>query len=95
MATVMGSIWWLPGDFAGYLKLPKAIVAQAAQVKQKEFPSLSEAEELLNTMPSKSLVDLRARAIFALAFSCKRTNVRFCEPFNKRSFLEQLCEYGK
>ena len=58
----------LPRDFAGYLKLPKAIMARSAQVKQKEFPSLSEAEELLNAMPSKSLVDLRARAIFALAF---------------------------
>lgn len=58
----------LPGDFAGYLKLPKAIVAQAAQVKQKDYPTLFEAEELLDAMPSKSLVDLRARAIFALAF---------------------------
>ncbi len=58
----------LPRDFAGYLKLPKAVVARSAQVKQKEYPSLSEAEELLNAMPSKSLVDLRARAIFALAF---------------------------
>ncbi|MGB7243927.1 MAG: phage integrase N-terminal SAM-like domain-containing protein [Sulfitobacter sp.] len=58
----------LPRDFAGYLKLPKAVVARSVQVKQKEFPSLSEAEELLNEMPSKSLVDLRARALFALAF---------------------------
>lgn len=58
----------LPRDFAGYLKVPKAVLAQAAHVKQKEFPSLSEAEELLNAMPSKSLVDLRACAIFALAF---------------------------
>ncbi len=58
----------LPKDFAGYLKLPKAVLARSAQVKQKEFPSLSEAEVLLNAMPSKSLVDLRARALFALAF---------------------------
>ncbi|MFU1607558.1 tyrosine-type recombinase/integrase [Sulfitobacter pontiacus] len=58
----------LPGDFAGYLKLPKAIVAQATQVKQKDYPTLFEAEELLDAMPCKSLVDLRARAIFALAF---------------------------
>ncbi|NRB17763.1 MAG: site-specific integrase [Rhodobacteraceae bacterium] len=58
----------LPGDFAGYLKLPRSVVAQSAQVKQRKFPSLSEAEELLSAMPSKSLVDLRARALFALAF---------------------------
>ena len=58
----------LPKDFAGYLKLPKAVVARSAQVRRKEFPSLSEAEELLISMPSKSLVDLRARALFALAF---------------------------
>jgi integrase len=58
----------LPKDFAGYLKLPKAIVAKSAQVKRKEFPGLPEAEKLLNAMPSESLVDQRARAIFALAF---------------------------
>jgi len=58
----------LPRDFDGYLKLSKAVLAQAAQVKQKDYPTLSEAEELLDAMPSKSLVDLRARAIFALAF---------------------------
>ncbi len=58
----------LPRDFAGYLKLPKAVVARSAQVKQRKFPSLLEAEKLLNAMPSKFLVDLRARALFALAF---------------------------
>lgn len=58
----------LPKDFAGYLRLPKAVVARSAQALQRNFPSLSEAEGLLNAMPSKSLVDLRARALFALAF---------------------------
>jgi integrase len=58
----------LPRDFAGYLKLPKAVLARAAQVEQKEFPSLPEAEELLISMPIDSLVDQRARALFALAF---------------------------
>ena len=58
----------LPRDFAGYLRLPKAVVAQSAQVKQKMFPSLHEAVELLGAMPYKSLLALRARAIFALAF---------------------------
>lgn len=58
----------LPRDFSGYLKLPKAVIAQSAQVGQKQFPSLSEAEGLLEAMPSKSLVDLRSRALFALAF---------------------------
>lgn len=46
----------------------KPVLAQAAQVKQKDYPTLSEVEELLDAMPSKSLVDLLARAIFALAF---------------------------
>lgn len=58
----------LPKDFAGYLKLPKAIIARSAQVKQKQFPSLPEAEELLKAMPSRSLLDQRARALFALPF---------------------------
>lgn len=58
----------LPRDFAGYLKLPKAVVARSAQVKQRKSPNLVEAEELLDAMPSRSLVDLRARALFAMAF---------------------------
>ncbi|KIN73558.1 tyrosine-type recombinase/integrase [Sulfitobacter guttiformis] len=58
----------LPKDFAGYLKLPRAVIARSAQVKQKQFPSLPEAEELLDAMPSRSLLDQRARALFALPF---------------------------
>lgn len=58
----------LPQDLQGYLKLPQAVLASAASVKQKDYPALEEAESLLNTMPSQSLVDQRARAIFALAF---------------------------
>ena len=58
----------LPKDFAGYLTLPKAILERSAQVKQKEYPSLAEAETLLTAMPYKSLVEMRGRAIFALAF---------------------------
>lgn len=58
----------LPKDFAGYLKLPKAVVAKSAQVNPKAFPTLAKAEELLTAMPAKSLIDQRAQAIFALAF---------------------------
>lgn len=58
----------LPKDFTGYLKLPKAVIARSAQVKQKQFPSLPEAEELLAAMPLRSLLDQRARALFALPF---------------------------
>jgi integrase len=58
----------LPGDLGGYLKMPRAVLAQSAQVAHKEFPTISEAKELLIAMPSKSLVEQRARAIFALAF---------------------------
>jgi integrase len=58
----------LPRDFEGYLKLPRAVVAQSAQVKKKDFPTILEAEEVLKAMPSKSLVDERARALFALGF---------------------------
>ena len=58
----------LPKDFAGYLRLPKAVLAKSAQTQTKEFPTLSEAEALLAAMPYKSLVDMRARGMFALAF---------------------------
>lgn len=48
--------------------MPKAVIAKAAQTKQKDFPSIEEAEHLLLDMPSCTLVEMRSRAIFALAF---------------------------
>ena len=58
----------LPKDLQGYLKLPKAVLASAVPVRQKDYPSLDEAKLLLSDMPSRTLADQRARAIFALAF---------------------------
>lgn len=58
----------LPQDLSGYLKLPQAVLASAAPVKQKDYPTIEEAELLLRDMPSRSLVDQRARAIFAITF---------------------------
>lgn len=58
----------LPQDLQGYLKLPQAVLASAAPVKQKDYPTIDAAALLLGSMPSRSLVDKRARAIFALAF---------------------------
>lgn len=58
----------LPQDIQGYLKLPKAVLAAARPVRKKDYPTLEEAELLLSEMPSRSLVDQRARAIFAIAF---------------------------
>ncbi|SFR38709.1 Site-specific recombinase XerC [Yoonia tamlensis] len=58
----------LPKDITGYLKLPKATVAASTAMDSKDFPTIEEAEDLLKQMPSKSLGDQRARAIFAIAF---------------------------
>jgi integrase len=58
----------LPKDITGYLKLPKATVAASTAAKSKDFPTLEDAEGLLKQMPSKTLVEQRARAIFAIAF---------------------------
>ncbi len=58
----------LPRDFRGYLVVPKAVIAKSAQTKQKDFPSIDEAEQILLGMPSGSLTEMRSRAIFALAF---------------------------
>jgi integrase len=58
----------LPKDLTGYLKLPKATIAASTAAKSKDFPTLAEAEDLLKQMPSKSLAEQRARAIFAIAF---------------------------
>lgn len=58
----------LPRDFRGYLAVPKAVIARSAQTRQKDFPSIEEAEKLLMDMPYGSLTEMRSRAIFALAF---------------------------
>lgn len=58
----------LPRDLPDYLKLPKAVFAASLHFKAKEYPTLEEAEALLLAMPSRSLMDQRARAIFAIAF---------------------------
>lgn len=58
----------LPKDLPSYLKMTRAVLASAAQVKQKDYPTLAEAEIMLAAMPSRSLFEQRARAIFAIAF---------------------------
>ena len=58
----------LPKDLPEYFELPKAAFARALPKAVKEFPAIGEAEEMLQAMPAKSLVDLRARAIFSIAF---------------------------
>lgn len=57
----------LPKDLPDYLQLPKAVTA-ATPTKFKDYPTLSEAEALLNAMRANSLKDERARALFAMAF---------------------------
>lgn len=58
----------LPKDLPEYFELPKAAFARALPKTIKAFPNIDEAAEMLQAMPSKSLVDQRARAIFAIAF---------------------------
>ena len=58
----------LPKDLPDYFELPKAAFADALPKEVKQFPSIQEAEEMLQAMPSKSLVDRRSRAIFAVSF---------------------------
>ncbi|CUH18904.1 hypothetical protein JSE7799_00454 [Jannaschia seosinensis] len=58
----------LPRDLADYLELPKAVTAAAACTSFRDYPTLSEAEALLQAMPARSLKDERAHALFALAF---------------------------
>lgn len=58
----------LPRDLPDYFDLPKAAFADALPRAVKEFPTIEEAEQMLLTMPTKSLIDRRYRAIFAIAF---------------------------
>lgn len=58
----------LPKDIPDNLQLPKAITAAAGKAPPKAYPSVQDAKDLLRAMPSRSMKDQRARAIFALAF---------------------------
>ncbi|MBW4709858.1 site-specific integrase [Roseobacter sp. YSTF-M11] len=58
----------LPQDISEYFKLPKSAYAKSLPRRSKAYPSLKEAEALMMGMPSRSHMDRRARAIFALAF---------------------------
>jgi integrase len=58
----------LPKDLPAYFQLPKAAFASAPMRAVRAFPTIDEAQILLLAMPSASLYDRRARAIFAIAF---------------------------
>ena len=58
----------LPQDLPDYLKLPKAVYSASLARKEKDYPTLEEAEILLAEMPDKNLKDHRSKAIFAMAF---------------------------
>ncbi len=58
----------LPKDLPAYFQLPKAALASATASAPRPFPTIDEAENKLLEMPSVSLLDRRARAIFAIAF---------------------------
>lgn len=57
-----------PKDLSTYFQLPKAAFASAPERALRAFPTIDEAENMLLAMPSASLCDQRARAIFAIAF---------------------------
>ncbi len=58
----------LPKDLADHLELPRAIHAIEASGVTRPYPTMDEAAKMLVGMPTKSILDRRARAIFALAF---------------------------
>ncbi|GHA61578.1 hypothetical protein GCM10008927_28890 [Amylibacter ulvae] len=51
-----------------YLDLPKAQMAKVKPAKEKVYPTLSEAEEMLRSMPKATQLDRRQRSVFACAF---------------------------
>lgn len=58
----------LPRDLPDYFQLPRAVYAKSLAQPAKQYPTLEEAEELLSKMAKRSLMEKRARAMFALAF---------------------------
>lgn len=58
----------LPADLPSYMQLPRSAYAKAMPKEEKAYASLEEAEELLRGMPELTLMDRRARAMFAIAY---------------------------
>ncbi|MEY8144553.1 tyrosine-type recombinase/integrase [Falsihalocynthiibacter sp. CO-5D18] len=58
----------LPKDLPDYCKLPRATFSAALPRAVKAYPTIGETEEMLFNMPSRTINDRRARALFALAF---------------------------
>ena len=58
----------LPRDLASYLQLARGDYSKAASRLDREYAPIELAEEMLEAMPNGTLIERRARAIFALAF---------------------------
>ncbi|THH37438.1 site-specific integrase [Aliishimia ponticola] len=58
----------LPAGLPDALRLPRAAYSASLPKAPKAYPSLEEARNLLKGMPSKTTIQKRDRAIFALAF---------------------------
>lgn len=58
----------LPRDLPDALDMPRSVYAKALPRAPRTYPDLAEAEALLTQMPKYRAIDLRNRAIFALAF---------------------------
>ncbi|SLN34747.1 site-specific tyrosine recombinase XerS [Aquimixticola soesokkakensis] len=52
----------------GYFALPKGLKAMSGREKSKVFPSLAQAEAMLESLPARDLKERRDRAIFAMCF---------------------------
>ncbi len=58
----------LPKDLPEYLELPRALRSPPLPKSGRAYPSIEDAEEMLEAMPKTTVLDRRARAIFAIAF---------------------------
>lgn len=58
----------LPADLPDALELPRAAYAKSLARESRLYPSLDEAHVLLESMPRTTIVQRRARAVFALSF---------------------------
>lgn len=58
----------LPSDLADYMALPKAVYAASIPTEARRYPLIAEAKDMLISMPDRTPLQRRNRAIFALAF---------------------------
>ena len=100
-AAVSGFLRWLveqsgygrlTRSLADYLQLPRGQIAKALKGPPRPYPTIGEAEQMLDAMPEETMLERRQRAIFAAAFVTRlRADANISQCREHLDFENQSC----